>query len=212
MKELFAHAPSYCEENVRCLLANESALNAVARTILNHPAGGVGSDSASFSMFAVFVSNPTKTVPFWYQSRARNSPSPVIVWDYHVFAVMRVLSENRETTSSYILDLDSVLPFPCPFAEYMRLACPQVIDETYARFFRVVRAELYIANFASDRRHMRTDDGGWLAAPPDWPPFTDEQNTFNLENFWDMKKEVQGSTTLQFGTVYTQDEFCSLFG
>jgi hypothetical protein len=30
-------------------------------------------------------------------------------------------------------------------------------------------SEQYLEYFASDRSHMRTTDGGWLAPPPEYP-------------------------------------------
>lgn len=38
------------------------------------------------------------------------------------------------------------------------------------RFFRVIPAETYLAEFASDRRHMRRPDGTWIKPPPSYPP------------------------------------------
>lgn len=38
------------------------------------------------------------------------------------------------------------------------------------RFFRVIPAEQYLAEFSSDRRHMRRPDGTWIKPPPPYPP------------------------------------------
>lgn len=41
---------------------------------------------------------------------------------------------------------------------------------TIFRFFRVIPAEQYLAEFSSDRRHMRRPDGTWIKPPPPYPP------------------------------------------
>lgn len=38
------------------------------------------------------------------------------------------------------------------------------------RFFRVIPAEQYLAEFSSDRRHMKRTDGTWIKQPPPYPP------------------------------------------
>lgn len=36
--------------------------------------------------------------------------------------------------------------------------------------FRVIPAEEFLQTFASDRSHMLTPDGHWMAPPPTYPP------------------------------------------
>lgn len=38
------------------------------------------------------------------------------------------------------------------------------------RVFRVIPAESYLNEFASDRRHMRRPDDSWIKPPPPYPP------------------------------------------
>lgn len=40
------------------------------------------------------------------------------------------------------------------------------------RFYRVVPATVYLRYFASDRSHMRREDGSWIAPPPSQPPLS----------------------------------------
>lgn len=40
----------------------------------------------------------------------------------------------------------------------------------FFRFFRVITAESYLLEFASDRRHMRRPDGTWIKPPPPYAP------------------------------------------
>lgn len=49
------------------------------------------------------------------------------------------------------------LPIRC-----IRFSCPLFAY----RFFRVVPAEQYLAEFSSDRRHMRRPDDTWIKPPP----------------------------------------------
>ena len=35
-----------------------------------------------------------------------------------------------------------------------------------------MKAADYLKHFASDRSHMRKEDGGWMAEPPSYPPIS----------------------------------------
>ncbi|XP_021090132.1 protein N-terminal glutamine amidohydrolase isoform X2 [Mesocricetus auratus] len=113
---------------------------------------------------AVFISNEKKMVPIWKQ-QARPGNGPVI-WDYHV-VLLHVPSEGQ----SFIYDLDSILPFPCPFDIYVEdaLKSDDDIHPQFRRKFRVVRADSYLKNFASDRSHMKDSSGNWREPPPAYP-------------------------------------------
>lgn len=41
---------------------------------------------------------------------------------------------------------------------------------SFIRFFRVIPAEEFLAQFSSDRRHMRRPDGTWIKPPPTYEP------------------------------------------
>lgn len=43
---------------------------------------------------------------------------------------------------------------------------------SFFRYFRVVPASLFLQKFASDRRHMRRDDGTWMHPPPPLSPIS----------------------------------------
>jgi len=98
-------------------------------------------------------------------------PDGLVVWDYHVILLALPSSKNaeditttrhenqlRESESSLIFDLDSMLPSPIPSADYVRHALvinsSELERETHRRLFRVIPAASYLANFASDRSHM----------------------------------------------------------
>ncbi|XP_040835271.1 protein N-terminal glutamine amidohydrolase isoform X3 [Ochotona curzoniae] len=97
--------------------------------------------------YAVFISNERKM-------------------DYHV-VLLHVASGGQ----SFIYDLDTVLPFPCPFDTYVEDAfkSDDDIHPQFRRKFRVIRADTYLKNFASDRSHMKDSRGNWREPPPPYP-------------------------------------------
>jgi protein N-terminal glutamine amidohydrolase len=136
------YAPFYCEENV-WWLAQEARF------------AGQGAE-------VVLVSNAKRTVLVWGQRAARSRGEP-IVWDYHV-----VLAA-RSAAGVEVWDLDSVVGAPLPAAAWIDTSFDARVPAPLAPRFRIVDASLFVARFASDRRHMRTADGGWEAPPPPWP-------------------------------------------
>lgn len=137
--------------------------------------------------FAVFVSNEKRQVPLWMQKSAKDPLAPV-VWDYHVILLRQV--EGR----CLVYDLDSILPFPCPFEQYSQQAVQndKQLKKKFHRKFRVVPAEVFLRTFASDRSHMKTPNGEWIKAPPPYSPIRTSESTMNLEEFIDMTEEGEG--------------------
>ncbi|KAK6046194.1 hypothetical protein COOONC_16302 [Cooperia oncophora] len=81
--------------------------------------------------------------------------------------------EQLDEGSAVVWDLDTRLPFPCTFDEYwIGSVQPQRGGNStqYGRYFRMVPCAEYLLHFSSDRSHMKTEDGRWLAPPPDWEP------------------------------------------
>jgi hypothetical protein len=87
--------------------------------------------------------------------------------DYH--AIMLYAEPGGKCV---VYDLDSELPFPTFFHKYVTetFRTDEVLKPEYHRFFRVVPAEQFLLTFASDRSHMRKEDGSWLKPPPNYPP------------------------------------------
>lgn len=52
---------------------------------------------------------------------------------------------------------------------YVAAACNSTHKPTF-RFFRVIPAREYLAEFSSDRRHMKRTDGTWIKHPPSYVP------------------------------------------
>ncbi|MBM4359529.1 MAG: hypothetical protein FJ096_15605 [Deltaproteobacteria bacterium] len=157
----FDYQPLYCEENVFRLLAHPQLVRS--------------------RRFALFITNRSRRVAMWAQ-RAAASTDP-IVWDYHV--VLLTLAPAR------IWDLDTRLPVPCDLERYLAQSFlplePAVAS--LAPAFRLVPAAELIATFASDRRHMRTSEGGFTAPPPPWPP---PGVGSTLERYLDLEDAIAG--------------------
>ncbi|XP_005948875.1 protein N-terminal glutamine amidohydrolase isoform X4 [Haplochromis burtoni] len=114
-------------------------------------------------LFVIFISNETRTVPLWKQ-KSGHGDLPVI-WDYHVILL------QADQSDSLVYDLDSTLSFPCSLKLYAAQALRSESDirPEYHRKFRVVPADSFLLNFASDRSHMRNSDGSWKMPPPTVP-------------------------------------------
>ncbi|XP_058687207.1 protein N-terminal glutamine amidohydrolase isoform X2 [Poecile atricapillus] len=135
----------YCEENVWKLCD-------YIRSQDRHPLE---------EFYAVFISNDRRMIPLWKQ-KSGHGDEPV-VWDYHVI-LLHVTSGEQ----NFIYDLDTVLPFPCPFDVYSVEAF-RLDDSLRPEFHRMIRADLYLKTFASDRSHMKDADGKWQKPPPPYP-------------------------------------------
>ena len=126
-------------------------------------------------------------------------------------------------------DLDSELPFPTYFHKYVTetFRTDAILNPEYHRQFRIVPAETFLQEFASDRRHMRKgksmfmwtlfillickcfpEDGSWLKPPPSYPPISGPgaQSSHNLEDF--IRMEAGAS---ERGPVLSLTEFVRKF-
>ncbi|XP_006137547.2 protein N-terminal glutamine amidohydrolase [Pelodiscus sinensis] len=151
--------------------------------------------------FAVFISNERRMIPLWKQQSGRGD-EPVI-WDYHV-----VLLHLSSGDQNFIYDLDTVLPFPCPFDIYIEEAFKSDDDllPEFRRKVRLVRADLYLKTFASDRSHMKDASGHWQKPPPSYPCIETEDAKMNLEDFISMNPKVG------WGSVFLLHDFVDLYG
>lgn len=147
--------PFYCEENIWWLCAE--------------PALGAELDQV------IFVASTSGACPVAEQRAG--GPDGVAWWDYHCIGL---------DAGSCIWDLDSRLPLPVPAKDWLRRSFPAAAElpEPLQPRFRLVSAARYRAEFASDRRHMRTADGGWLHAPPPWPCIG---SGWNLDRYRDVR-------------------------
>lgn len=136
------YAPYYCEENVWWLAQEKREGEARAEVAI--------------------VTNAARSVVFAAQ-RASEDGLP-ITWDYHV--VLASFSPR----GTEVWDLDCVLGMPLPARTWLEASFPSEAPPRLHPRFRVVSAERYVAELASDRHHMRGPDGAWLVRPPPWDP------------------------------------------
>ncbi|XP_023326804.1 protein N-terminal glutamine amidohydrolase isoform X2 [Eurytemora carolleeae] len=143
-----SYAACYCEENVYklCESVKETSGNEVEKCVV------------------VFVSNKKRVVPLWRQKAGREEEK-LVIWDYHVILLYK--PDHR----TLVYDLDSELPFPTYFHKYVTetFRTDAILNQEYHRLFRVIPATTFLATFASDRRHMRKEDGSWLKPAPTYP-------------------------------------------
>ena len=160
-------------------------------------------------------------VPVWCQTAAGQSGAPV-VWDYHVLVAWYL----DDGSPGWIIDLDSTLPFPCPIDEYIASALQPSHDVFLAhphlqRRYRVVQASQYLANFSSDRSHMRVEraDGrlDYTSPPPTYPCISTSTCDNNLPRYLDMRlpeasEDAVNSSSLSadFGAVLSEASFIQL--
>uniref|UniRef100_H3A4H0 Protein N-terminal glutamine amidohydrolase n=1 Tax=Latimeria chalumnae TaxID=7897 RepID=H3A4H0_LATCH len=139
-------------------------------------------------------------VPIWKQQSGRGD-NPVI-WDYHVI-LLHVASEVER----FIYDLDTVLPFPCPFNVYVEEAfkSDKDIQPAFRRKLRLIRADIYLNTFASDRSHMKDPSGKWRMPPPPYSCIETKDSKMNLDAFISMNPKVG------WGNVYMLPEFVKQF-
>nr|CAB3465381.1 unnamed protein product [Digitaria exilis] len=160
----FTHTPCYCEENIY-MLCKELIRIGVA-------------DPMGTDLYVVFISNEERKVPLWHQ-KASNSDDGFICWDYHVICIQVKINftgvmRNKGEVLDLVWDLDSDLPFPCPFSQ----------------LFRMVHTPLFLQSFASDRSHMKDPAGNWIQLPPKYDPIVAADGTTNnLKDYIAMSKE-----------------------
>lgn len=147
------YTPCYCEENVWHLLKLASIR-----------------DVPQNQLFAVFISNGKRCVPFQKQKSGASEGNGLCLWDYHVVPV--IISETgKGELQDFVYDFDSTLPFPCTLEMYVResITAPLPNGASYAEvcqlelehMFRVVSYPDILKHFSSDRRHMRSDSSNW---------------------------------------------------
>ena len=54
-------------------------------------------------------------IPLWKQKAGVGGEDNLVVWDYHVILILMA------DPCALVYDQDSLLPFPCPFPEYLSL-------------------------------------------------------------------------------------------
>lgn len=145
--------------------------------------------------YVLIIAGEGEGVLFWNQ-HACEEPKHPIAWDYHVILIV-----NAGIWLVY--DFDSTLPCPIELEDYLAGTFVDLPDE-YAEFaprFRLLPAAEYRSTLNTDRSHMRTEDGGWHAPPPEWPPIGEGSNLIQLTDM----------TLADPGEILTLDQLRSRF-
>lgn len=122
----------------------------------------------------LLITNPAKRVAMWCQKMSP-SPDQPIVWDYHA------VNLARTDAGEMVHDLDSVLPRPVELQRWARESFREA-PPAFAPRFVLIDGPRFAQTFASDRSHMRSPEGHWLAPPPPWPaPLPDAARTASLQ-------------------------------
>lgn len=155
MEAKFKYTPFYCEENIWHLARNKRFTELDTRVVL--------------------ITGPGRHRKLWYQRCSEHITLPVY-WDYHV--ILLAWNENWQ-----VWDLDTRLELPVKASTYFHKTFrgPDNNFDNTNVFFRSIDAKEYIANFCSDRSHMRLPSGDWAAPPPSWPAIV----TSRLSNLMD---------------------------
>ena len=206
--------PCYCEENVWRLayrrVYGRSAINNI--------------DKENEQYHVVFISNDDKCCPMLHQ-KASKYEDDICFWDYHVILLQSVSVSGKNKKSTHVLDMDSRLPYSCPLDEYLnesfKLDFGLLDNETsqkYSPKFRVVRAELYLQNFYSDRMHMFVN-GEWSSPPPKYDCIITDEGLMNktgsmsnLKDYINMVSTKGKDSSPMMGDVMNLDELRAKFG
>lgn len=142
--------------------------------------------------WVLIITNERRACPIWCQ-KASESPDSPVVWDYHVVWLSPGLQ---------IWDLDCSLGYPLALQNWLHASFPhgESIGEDYAPAFRVVTGARYLAEFASDRRHMKSAEGEWMAPPPMWPEIQVSGTSHNLPQYLDTDDHSLGDW-IQFDKI-----------
>lgn len=207
--------PCYCEENVWRL---------AYRKINQEQARGTN----NCSYHVAFVSNPKACVPMFEQLAADDRATPVM-WDYHVILFRTTTTpEDSIAPKTYVMDIDSHLPYPCPFEDYIEMVFPNHTEwvKECLPYFRVIDAPVFLRHFSSDRSHMyNAKTKTWNAPPPSYdcilPPKVSENNenangTNTLKQFMIISHQnvvdsQQQSENSPLGRIYSLSQFLQRF-
>ena len=173
----FRYTPFYCEENIWHLAQEKCFLGREALVCI--------------------ISGEGDYRRLLFQSQAEEFESPVF-WDYHV--LLLVCNGGWQ-----VWDLDTTLGLPTPAETYFQKTFlnSSIHLENCDVILRLIDSESYVQSFSSDRSHMISPTGEWLAPPPEWSPILNGGKSNLLE--W-LDVDLDGP-----GMVHTLAEFMSDF-
>ena len=173
----FRYTPFYCEENIWHLAQAECF--------------------RGLDAFVVIISGEGDYRRLWFQSLAVDQESPVF-WDYHV--LLLVFNSGWQ-----VWDLDTTLGLPVTAETYFQKTfLNSSIDlDNCDVILRLIASGSYVQSFSSDRSHMKSSTGEWLAPPPEWPAILNESKS-NLLEWLDVDRDGPGQ-------VQTLSEMMGMF-
>ncbi|KAJ3779410.1 N-terminal glutamine amidase-domain-containing protein [Lentinula raphanica] len=194
------YTPYWCEENVYLLVQSFSQNPLLSET---------------WDVFVVFISNHNRTVALWNQKLSKE-PYGAVVWDYHVVVVLRpqVYTSNLR---SWVYDFDTRLGLPVTWDSYFAQTFSTNVPDELQSSFRVVSANIYLNQFASDRSHMLANisasetpvpSPSYIQPVPPYPPIRGPQcmSHNNLMEFVSMIENIDG-----YGDVFNVHEIPTFF-
>ena len=107
---------------------------------------------------------------------------------------------------TYVYDLDTILDFPASFIDYVKqtFGSDDNLKPQFRRYFRVIRADVFLERFASDRSHMLSETGEWMSPPPSYPPILTAESANNLQDFISMQPDSGYGEVMQRQTFATK--------
>jgi hypothetical protein len=179
MPSKFKYTPAYCEENI-WHLANDDRFSELDAKV-------------------VLVTGSGSHRKLWYQRCSEHDALPVH-WDYHVILLVR-------NDIWQVWDLDTTLELPVNASTYFRKTFygPDESFQGNNVLFRTIDVDEFIANFSSNRSHMRLPSGDWAAPPPSWPPIV-KRGKPNLMKWLDSESDGPGELL----TLEQMIAFCRL--
>lgn len=144
------------------------------------------------------ISNAQARVAVWGQ-KLSSSPRMPVVWDYHV--VVRVFGDGF---GDQVVDPDARPSHPKDVLAWLTRSFPPGHEALLRDVgllpprFRVVSGMSYLERFASDRRHMLSDDGQYRHPAPPWQALSPSgPEVHNLDQLLDFGKEAHGPAAIQ---------------
>jgi hypothetical protein len=212
--------PCYCEENVWRLAYRRTRLQVL----------DTDDTATAVEYHVVFISNKYRCCPMYYQKSSEGTSSPCF-WDYHVILLVTttILTpvddtsnlENETMTTktiTHVLDLDSLLPYPCPVSLYLKETFNYSMfeDETIlAPSFRLIPASTFLKYFYSDRMHMFDRKKQiWSSPPPSYECIMhgrQENNGTSSASNLDRYVNMDGGEETIYGCVMSLDEIKQKF-
>lgn len=190
----FAINPLYCSH-----FCEENVWHLCSRFIASQGKEGEAKcEKETVNGYAIFITSTSKATPICNQRAASTRTEPVL-WDYHVIFLLKKHGYN-----SLIFDLDTTMDFPTDASEYCRSSfkMEKMFPPQHRQIFRVVTAQEFVDNFASDRSHMK--DSG--LPYPAWPLIKGSKATTSM-NLFELFVDVETEQSDKIGKIMEREQF-----